>query len=224
TFPIDTITVFKNGKAIAEEDYITTTSKNSDIVEVSFQSPTEEFFRESPRGFRFWRGTMEIEGAELVTATAPGFQNPYLEWVRRDENNENLIHFATATRGRTNAILLELKNIAAAARVAIRLEASTERPSTPQQYRRLAKIPGEDVTLLLAGSNKGKQVREFKVDRYTDTIAVRYVNPAVAYDREFEFADDEMMLHGDYYYIRVKQLDGALAWSSPIWVGGVPPT
>jgi len=29
--------------------------------------------------------------------------------------------------------------------------------------------------------------------------------------------------HGDYYYLRVTQLDGARAWSSSIWVGGEAP-
>jgi hypothetical protein len=31
---------------------------------------------------------------------------------------------------------------------------------------------------------------------------------------------DENGLQGDNYYVRVTQLDGAMAWSSPIWVGG----
>ena len=154
----------------------------------------------------------------------PGFQNRRREYARRDEERKNVVHFSTATRGRANAIVLELKNISLSARIDIELKAATGWNITPQGYRKPAAIPGEDVTFLLADTEKGKQKREFKVDRYTDSITLRYVDPTVAYDREFEFSDNEAMLHGDYYYVRVKQLDGALAWSSPIWVGGVPPT
>ncbi len=224
TFPIDTVTIFKNGKTVWEEDYLATERKKNNFVQVSFESPTEEFFRESPRGYRYWTGTMEIKGADLAGISVPGFQNRRREYARRDEERKNVVHFSTATRGRANAIVLELKNISLSARIDIELKAATGWNITPQGYRKPAAIPGEDVTFLLADTEKGKQKREFKVDRYTDSITLRYVDPTVAYDREFEFSDNEAMLHGDYYYVRVKQLDGALAWSSPIWVGGVPPT
>ena len=39
-------------------------------------------------------------------------------------------------------------------------------------------------------------------------------------DVEFEYTDTESAEEGDYYYVRVTQLDGGMAWSSPIWVGG----
>jgi len=228
TAPIDTITVYKNGKVVWEEDHLTAKRQKNGSVQVSFESPTEEFFRESPRGYRRWMGTMEIKGADLVGLTAPGFQNRGPSWNREfariDEKKRNLVHFATATRGRANAMLMELKNVSARARIDINLNASTGWTTTGQQYRRPATIPAEKVTLRLSGAKKGKLAHQFKVDRYTDTITVRFVDPTVAYDREFEYVDDQMMLHGDYYYVRVKQLNGDMAWSSPIWVGGVPPT
>ena len=39
-------------------------------------------------------------------------------------------------------------------------------------------------------------------------------------DGELDFVDRGNLQPGDYYYIRLTQLDGAHAWSSPIWVGG----
>jgi len=228
TSPIDTITLFKNGKTIWEKDYMTTGRKKNSFLQVSFESPTEEFFRESPRGYRRWTGTMVIKDADIVNLSVPGFQNRGPSWNReyavRDKTNKNLIHFSTATRGRANAILLELKDVSAGTRVDITLNATTGWTTTPQKYRDSGSIPGEEVSFRLANAKKGQLKREFKVDRYTDTLAVRFVDPDVAYDREFEFVDDQMMHPGDYYYVRVKQLDGSLAWSSPIWVGGVPPT
>ncbi len=38
-------------------------------------------------------------------------------------------------------------------------------------------------------------------------------------DREVEFTDLDGVAPGDYYYVRVTQLDGGLAFSSPFWVG-----
>jgi hypothetical protein len=41
-------------------------------------------------------------------------------------------------------------------------------------------------------------------------------------DVSFEI-EDEGSVQGDYYFVRVKQVDDAMAWSSPIWVGGFEP-
>jgi len=35
---------------------------------------------------------------------------------------------------------------------------------------------------------------------------------------EFEFVDNQLMYRKNYYYIRVTQIDGEMAWSSPIWI------
>jgi uncharacterized protein DUF3604 len=38
------------------------------------------------------------------------------------------------------------------------------------------------------------------------------------YQSEFEFIDKSLLYRDNYYYIRVTQIDGEIAWSSPIWV------
>ena len=35
---------------------------------------------------------------------------------------------------------------------------------------------------------------------------------------EFEWVDEAAERETDYYYVRVTQEDGAMAWSSPVWV------
>jgi hypothetical protein len=37
-------------------------------------------------------------------------------------------------------------------------------------------------------------------------------------DAELDWKDGDMAEDGDYYYLRVEQEDGAMAWSSPIWI------
>ena len=39
-------------------------------------------------------------------------------------------------------------------------------------------------------------------------------------DADADLATDDAASTGDYYYLRVNQLDGSRAWSSPWWVGG----
>jgi len=222
TAPIDTITVFKNGKEIWNKDFLT--AEKDSFIQVNFESSAEEVFRECPRGFRYWTGTLDVIGADIVSIAVPGFQNRYAEFARLDEDKKNRVQFATGTRGRANAILLELKNVTSDAMIDIQLETATEIQSTGQTYRSPATIPAERVKFRLADMKNGRVRRDFKVDRYQDNITLRSVNPAGAYDRQFEVVDRDLYGRGDYYYVRVKQLDGALAWSSPIWVGGVPPT
>jgi hypothetical protein len=53
-------------------------------------------------------------------------------------------------------------------------------------------------------------------------IFIQLVNPQAPMDGELDYIDLGNRQPGDYYYIRLTQLDGAQAWSSPIWVDGEP--
>ena len=57
---------------------------------------------------------------------------------------------------------------------------------------------------------------------YEDTVTVRRRITDGRDDVSFEI-EDTGSIQGDYYFIRVKQVNDAMAWSSPIWVGGYPP-
>jgi len=37
----------------------------------------------------------------------------------------------------------------------------------------------------------------------------------------FTFEDASFPDQGDYYYFKVEQANDAIAWSSPIWIGGL---
>ena len=50
---------------------------------------------------------------------------------------------------------------------------------------------------------------------FVEADLVRETNEAM--DVDFHFEDRESMKPGDYYYLRVEQLDTAKAWSSPVW-------
>jgi len=66
----------------------------------------------------------------------------------------------------------------------------------------------------------GAVVEEQQVFRNLDTIKVQLLPGDAALDQEFEYTDCSDQEAGDYYYVRVRQVDGSMAWSSPWWVGG----
>lgn len=49
------------------------------------------------------------------------------------------------------------------------------------------------------------------VGRYTGRVAAQMVNPDGPLNYDFSYTDEE------------KPRDGDMAWSSPWWVGGIPP-
>ena len=74
-----------------------------------------------------------------------------------------------------------------------------------------------------ASSTGGRFEHDATFERYADRITLQIVDVAAALDRELEWIDLDAGTPaptGDYYYLRVNQLDGARAWSSPWWVGG----
>lgn len=71
--------------------------------------------------------------------------------------------------------------------------------------------------------SQGIVTKELPVDRYRDTISAQFVKPDAPMDGELDYQDRSNPQPGDYYYLKVTQLDGARAWSSPIWVGGESP-
>jgi hypothetical protein len=223
TSPVDTITVVRNGEEIWSRDYLTVPGVTAGWVLVSFASPCAETSFDAPRGYRIWQGTLEVTGADLLSFDTPQFANRFAEFAHRVPSHPNRIAFSTGTRGKASSILLELDNVSPDAAVVLELDSTTEMPSTPQKFRRPAKIPPARVVLPFRNTSRGRLRREFQVDRYTDSITLRFVNPDGAMERTFEFMDLEPVRQGDHYYVRVQQLDGATAWSSPIWVGGVPP-
>ena len=56
--------------------------------------------------------------------------------------------------------------------------------------------------------------------KHVDTIALQIADPAAPRDGTIDFQDRTAPGQGDYYYVRVTQLNGAHAWSSAVWVGG----
>ncbi len=221
TSPIDRVEIIKNGEVIYTRRLAQTTLQPHARVEIGFQSSSEAFIRDNPRGYRHWNGSLDVEGAKLAGIRSY-FDNPYSEFARVDAQNPNRVVFNDETRGRADVLMLELDQVTPSTRFVIHLDRSTESGVAPPQVRPYATIPANTVTLTFNEIVEGLLTRLLPVDRHQDSIFLQLVNPDAPMDGEIDYVDRANLQPGDYYYVRVTQLDGAHAWSSPIWVGGEP--
>ena len=223
TAPIESITLFKNDQAIWWQDYLTDeTAGASESVELllSFHSDETPVEFDAPRGWRHWRGTMVVEGAELEAIEATDFINPGTQFLEPEGNGAR---FSTHTRGDWSSLRITLSNVRPGASIVLDLEEARETGSAPPFVRPPLTIPGQRVRLRLADMRRGQLERALPVDGYPDDgITLRRVIRDGHRDVKFSYTDEREPGEGDYYYVRVRQANDAMAWSSPIWVGGYP--
>jgi hypothetical protein len=221
TSPIDHIDVVKNGDVVFSRHYLRVPLELRSKILVGFESSSEVFgqVRDNPRAYRVWNGTLRVDGAKIVGLATPGFDNPYLEWAEIEPKDPNLIRFQTHTRGRRDTMLVELEGASRATRFTFHLEPAREIGMAAGPVRRPAMVPGADFGLRLSGLVDGRINHELTMEQFVDRVTLEAVDPNGALDMDFEYTDLEDPQPGDYYYVRVTQLDGGRAWSSPFWIG-----
>lgn len=226
TAPIESIVVVRNDEELWRRDYLTAEEgpfAAEEVFYVSFASESFPMHRgDAPRGWRPWKGRLQVDGAELVDVAPTDFVNADAEQLVRDPTNPNALEFSTATRGDSSSLRLTLKDIRPDATVRVSTVSGREFGSGPPTYRRPAMVPAAELELPLAELERGVLSRSVPFDVYQDTVTVRRHLTDGADDISFE-VEDRGTVQGDYYFVRVKQVDDAIAWSSPIWVGGHPP-
>ena len=223
TSPIIEIDLIKNGDVIDTHEYIKTSMRPHSFIQIGFESESEVFEgRDNPRGYRPWIGWFEVSNARIKSISTPGFHNLRVEWARIDPENPQRVNISTATRGRINNMVLELDGVSADTSIRVVLNETKEVGTAPVRIREFARIPGADLQFAFSDMTDGSLAHEFRVGRHTDRLSLSVIDPSASMDRGFTFEDDSDPAHGDYYYIRVRQLNGGTAWSSPFWVGGEP--
>ena len=223
TAPIHTIAVVKNDAVIWEQDYLTETAGRGEDVEVllTFSSPSEPFHRgDNPRGWRTWRGDISIEGATATSAQGMNFHDARTQSV--DVTDGASVAFGTFTRGGSSSIKLALANVRRGATLTVNLAEGREFGGGPPRYRWHRTVPGSETVLVLRELEDGPLRVELPFDGYTDAIALRRIVADGQMDVSFT-VEDAGAVQGDYYYVRVTQANDAIAWSSPVWVGGHRP-
>ena len=223
TAPISSITVIKNGAAIWRRDYLTDTAgrnvSGGDFM-LAFESPSAPYHpQDNPRGWRWWWGEIDVDGATVASVDAMDFANRETEGV--DLTDGSSIAFRTHTRGGTSAMKLKLEDVRRPASLTIRLREGAEFGGGPPRFRYHRSVPAAEVVLPLRELEQGAVTRTLEFDGYADTVTLRRVVADGETDVSFE-VEDQGQRQGDYYYVRVVQANDAIAWSSPVWVGGYP--
>ncbi len=220
--PIDELAVIKNGQVVFARNPSRAPLSPRVSLQVRFESDSEPYIRDNPRPYRRWKGTIKVINARLDGVDTPHFENRFLEYAKIDDNDASQVVFYTETRGRADILTLELSGASSATELRIELEETEESGGSPPRVRDLQTIPAESLAMNLGELRQGVLTKELPVGRHRDTITMQLINSDGPMDQELTFVDNDNKLDGDYYYVRVKQLNGAWAWSSPIWVGGEP--
>ena len=222
TAPIDSITVIKNDQVLWQQNYLEPASSRSSKAEtylLSFASDSEPFHRgDNPRGWRAWEGTLEVLNANIESIQAYDANFP-LQSVQVDPDNPNLLTFATKTRGDTSSYLLTLSGVGRNSRLQFDVVENRETGGAPPIYRPPQRVAAVSFALSMRDMQDDRVSFSQVVDGYTDTASLRRIRTDGATDISFSL-EDTGARQGDYYFVRVVQADDAMAWSSPIWVGG----
>ena len=227
TSPIAEIAVIKNGEVVWVQDHSSiASSKRLGVKEtfyLTFSSDSKPVHQgDNPRGWRPWQGQLQVMGATIEAVSGTDFVNNDIQQLQRDEDNPNVVRFATATRGDSSAIKLTLTDIKRSAKIAVELEAGMEFGSGPPIYRRHQKMPEASFELAVNAAKNGQAQVALASGIYEDAVSLQRVVADGPSDVTFSW-QDQGSVQGDHYYVRITQVDGAMAWSSPIWIGGYAP-
>ena len=222
TSPIRRFSVVKNGETVYTKTPLRGALSEVARVIVGFESSSEPFFRDNPRGYRPWSGRLTVKGASLSAMRPLHFDNRHKEWARVADDDPNSLRFSTGTRGQADTLLLELEGAGRDTSISFELEGRREWGKSPVPVRPLRDLPAKRFEIALRELSEGIVTRDLSDSVDRDTVTVELIGGEMPTEAEISFADTGEMRHGDYYYVRVDQMDGARAYSSPVWVGGEP--
>ena len=218
-WPIAEIAVVKNGSDIWHQDYLTdSTGSTPTRYKLSFWSDSEPVHEhDNPRGWRTWSGSFTVSGAAIVEAKPMDFTNTQTHQFEMLEDGS--VQFSTLTRGEESSIDLSVSNVVDGAFVQMNLNAGREYGGGPPTFRQHQPFQAQTVTIPLPGRGDTESIAHVAMQDYTDHIRIRAIVENGSKDVSFSLSD-QGDTQGDYYYVRATLSNDAVAWSSPIWVGG----
>ncbi len=156
-----------------------------------------------------WEFDVHVTNGKIVSAT-PCFQSGPYDEDRRNKItklDDHLCQFISYTSRKqayeeraTNSIVLEIQGSANT-----ELDFSLSKPTKIHHRKTLGEL-AESSDIIFTG------------DFPSESILLHRIVFNENYQTEFEFNDHHVTETTDWYYVRVTQTNGSLAWSSPIWV------
>ena len=216
TGPIRKIDLIKNGEVLSSWDLEREADEQTEQeVVVGFHSESWVAFRDNPRGHITWRGTITVENGTLLEARHLGTPSTSADRLTRAGNT---VTFDVATRGARRSVALEIADTSPGTRLHFELDETREMGTAPAQRRTPDTFAARSFSLALPHGDD-VQEEELRTGIYRDRVVIE--RAGLPDDVAFSFTDSGNP--DDAYYLRVEQLDGHLAWSSPWWVGGETP-
>jgi hypothetical protein len=214
TAPIASITLVKNGRDIETRDFtaLATPPSRSGLLRLRLFSESDPKGHLVPsRETRNWTASLAVSGAKVTAVTADGHSNIYTESLARSADDPNRIDFNLRTHGAPKDILIALDGIGRGA--SVKFEGS----SGLGYARTLNEIEPFNASFALSDIIRAPATRPSGEKFPEDTFDLRFVAPVTERDRSFTF-EDRSAKAGDYYYVRILQADGGMAWSSATWM------
>jgi len=220
TFGIHKIEIVKNGKVIYTDTVSRIlTDEEQGQLKVSFRSESapHKGQRDLPRNGREWIGFFRSD-ALISNVEAPGFVDTARQGIVQSQKNR--IDFITWTRGTESSFMLGFETLAKDTVFELNLREAHEEIDVKPLTRPSSEIPAVRQLVSLFDLVEGPVKRQIRINGYSDEITFEFVNAQVTSSASFKFVDTSAARDGDYYYVRVQQLDDQMAWSSPVFVGG----
>ncbi len=222
TAAIDHIDVLHNGQVEYRRDYLTPRATDPTAIQIMFHTPTETPGDQvaSPRGGVGWGGWIDVIGGRIASIEPLNVDHFSDEFRLVDEHR---IWFNCRTRGDFDGLLIKLAQSPADTQVKVTISDLTgsaggtgasgyasRQPGPPNR------IPLHEVNFKL--SDVSQKRGEYKVGNNAFVYA-RKARANGAWDVSFSYRPTKAPAQDDYYYLRVVQIDGEVAWVSPVWVG-----
>ena len=210
TAPIASLTLLKNGEELETLDF--SADHAGSTLEIAFQFDSQPLTRRASYPDPTFIGTVQVSGGDLESVKAPVAEALNSETEFAKLRQDDIIDYSLRSGGRHNTIELEMAaepdpaatlTIEMAASKLAEFDASTLEPLVFS----MAELTGPGVTRVIDPKNG------------LYSITVRRVSKPVIEDRSFKFIDASPAEEGDYYFLRVRQSDGGMAWTSPWWIG-----
>lgn len=210
TAPIAALTLLKNGEELETLDYSADNAGRT--IEIAFQFDSEPLTRRSSYPDASFIGTVQTSGIDIGSVQAPvaAALNSETEFARLEQGGK--IDYSLRSGGRTNTI--EIAMTSEPAETAMLIIDMSESKLAEFDASKL-----KPLTFSLADLTESGVTRLLDPETGLYSVTVRRISEPVAEDRTFEFVDASPPKVGDYYFLRVRQSDGGMAWTSPWWVG-----
>jgi|TARA_B100002003_G_scaffold251970_1_gene299581 hypothetical protein len=221
TAGIDAIELIRNGTAIDRYNFKDTEGARQVKITLGSDSRPVVPGWDIPRNGREWLGYLRVIGAHVSSISASGIERSNRSAIAINPNEPSRIDFITWTHGTESSFVISLDEITdQEVMFEINIKEGFEDVDLLPEARKPAVTQGFKQLLSLNDIGGDNITRVINVDGYSDFVRFEMTNTDRPSHQSFSFVDTRMTEIGDYYYVRVKQVDDHILWSSPIYVGG----